>query len=139
MPSLNEAAENVATATELASQGRLTEAFRILRGAYPQPTEQATAVGDDRTSPGDEGTSPGDGHSRIAVDADYPSVPWTSGPDGPEPYWPHKPPFYSDPIPQPPPAPAPSFQLQPGWYHDPFDGVGLRWWNGLGWTSLTHG
>lgn len=22
---------------------------------------------------------------------------------------------------------------------DPFDGLGLRWWNGLGWTTFTQG
>ncbi|WP_344091450.1 DUF2510 domain-containing protein [Microbacterium deminutum] len=35
--------------------------------------------------------------------------------------------------------PPPAFVVQPGWYADPFDGVGYRWWNGSGWTQATSG
>lgn len=36
-------------------------------------------------------------------------------------------------------APQPSYTVEPGWYSDPFDGVGSRWWNGQGWTDATAG
>lgn len=52
------------------------------------------------------------------------------------PYYPYVPPA-GPPVNDYPPQPA--FTVPPGWYVDPFDGVGFRWWNGQGWTNATNG
>jgi hypothetical protein len=123
MPDPNEAARNVNAAVEMARRGDLSGAFSLLRKgqmgpstapgddpAYP-PQRLGTSLGDTSAGGGDAGTSPGDS------------------------YWPYYPPTAA---PQFPP-PAPPVQLPAGWYPDPFDGIGWRWWNGLGWTTLTQG
>ncbi len=119
MPDPTEAARNVNIAVEMARSGNLSGAFELLRigrmgpatppDDYPPFPPQQLG-----TSIGDTDTSPGD-----------------------TPYWPYYPPT-APAVPDLPP-PAPPVQMPAGWYPDPFDGVGLRWWNGLGWTTITQG
>lgn len=69
----------------------------------------------------------------VGDDAAYPAQ--TS--PGDEPYYPYFPPTSpGDSYPDLPPQPT--FVVPPGWYPDPFDGVGYRWWNGQGWTSASN-
>ena len=131
MPSPNEAARNVHDAVELARAGNLGKAFRLLRGQ--------TSAGDDYVpSPGDDyGPSSGDDYGPSSGD-DYPSVEVP----GYEPHYPYVPPIgqaatsTGDDVAQYPSSPP---AVPAGWYVDPFDGVGLRWWNGFGWTGTTQG
>ena len=70
-----------------------------------------------------------------AVGDDDPGYPGeTSVGDGP--YWPYQPPRSEPQLSYPPQN---TVAIPPGWYIDPFDGVGHRWWNGQGWTSSTNG
>lgn len=74
---------------------------------------------------------------KILRNGDYPAVEYP----GYAPYVPDYPPVGQAPTAtgddhRPPPPPAPP-QIPPGWYTDPFDGVGYRYWNGFGWTGTT--
>lgn len=138
MPTPNEAAANVARAAELARNGNLRKAFAVLQG-HPEQTSQ----GDDRqldTGPGDD-RGPAIGDTGPGYPApDYPPVPYPdpSYPDV-EDYYPYVPPVGQQPMTAPPDAPVavPPPSPQAGWYRDPFDNQGFRYWNGLGWTSQT--
>ncbi|GAA1948598.1 hypothetical protein GCM10009776_08270 [Microbacterium deminutum] len=117
MPNMDEASQNILAAREAANSGNLSGAFGILLHG-----QQGAA-------------SPGDGNSAPTSSGDsYPYVGQTSSGD---PYYPYVPPTTDPYYPEVPPPPA--FVVQPGWYADPFDGVGYRWWNGSGWTQATSG
>ncbi|MEO7275947.1 MAG: DUF2510 domain-containing protein [Vicinamibacterales bacterium] len=115
---MNTAAENVRRAAEAARTGNLGHAFDILKGRDNYPT--ATP-----------GTAPAPG--------DTWHFPVSTGDTNP--YYPYVPPAGQQPVPNYP-APPPQYQppaVPAGWYSDPFDGQGLRWWNGFGWTDQTNG
>lgn len=105
---LNTAADNVRKAVEAMRQGHFGVGLDILDGRA--------------TSPGDEPW-----HGPVPV-------------PGYEPSYPYVPPVGQSPVGDYPPPP-PEFQppqQPPGWYADPIDGQGLRWWNGYGWTDQTQ-
>ncbi len=122
------AAENVGAAVNLFGKGEFSKALDRLRGRYPDPGPRQQAGPGDSYQPQ---TSPGDwpSHPRLP----YPEV-------GYEPYYPYYPPVGNAPgdYPAPPPAYQPP-TVAPGWYSDPVDGKGYRWWNGYGWTEQTYG
>lgn len=142
MPTPNEAAGNVNAAVAAAREGRLGQAFQILKqgNAYPgggpakgdggQYPGGGPARGDDGPYPGG-GPAPGDDEGFPQVD--YPTDDEIGG------WYPYNPPFGRTPAPPDPnyPAVPPTPPAPPsGWYPDPFDGKGQRFWNGMGWTEL---
>lgn len=147
MPTPGEAARNVNAAVAAAQAGDLGRAFQVLRqgreaslaGASTSPGDElhypqgGTAVGDNRQYPPD-GLGTGD-------DSGYPSVGYPDDDQIPG-WYPYEPPFGQQPLPPDPnyPVTPPSPPSPPaGWYPDPFDGNGKRYWNGSGWTELQWG